>query len=138
MTLRSSTERMRGDDLYDYDAAAAHLLVSKRHVQRLVTDRRIAHIKMGRRTSFRLTDLESSLKYLGLRRSTDRESRPNLGPKPAPPTRARRHDVNRLNQLRRPKSAGCRGESGGWTPDWPDRRASRHHRAAPAAGPARP
>jgi excisionase family DNA binding protein len=49
----------RGDDLYDYDAAAAHLLVSKRHVQRLVTDRRIAHIKMGRRTSFRLTDLES-------------------------------------------------------------------------------
>jgi excisionase family DNA binding protein len=44
--------------LLDVNAAAAHLGVSPRFVRRLVAERRIAFIKLGRHLRFELVDLE--------------------------------------------------------------------------------
>ena len=50
---------MQETGLLDYDAAAAYLGDTPRHVRRLQTERRLAYVKVGRRVRFTRADLDA-------------------------------------------------------------------------------
>ena len=64
-----------GRPLLDTDAVAAALCVTPRHIQRLVSERRIPHVKVGRFVRFDPDELKSWLKShtVPAERSTPRE-----------------------------------------------------------------
>lgn len=45
--------------MLDIAAAAEYLGTSRRHVQRLIADRRLTHVKVGGRIRFRQQDLDA-------------------------------------------------------------------------------
>jgi excisionase family DNA binding protein len=75
-TARSSgTSTALGRPLLDTDAVAAALCVTPRHIQRLVSERRIPHVKVGRFVRFDPDELKSWLDghKVPAERSTPRE-----------------------------------------------------------------
>lgn len=55
--LRADGDAIVG--LLDYPAAARWLSTTERHVKKLVYERRVTYVKVGRLVRFRLTDLEA-------------------------------------------------------------------------------
>jgi len=71
----SETSSAFGRPLLDIEAAAAALCVTPRHIQRLVSERRIPHVKVGRFVRFDPDELKSWLDghKVPAERSTPRE-----------------------------------------------------------------
>ena len=60
-TATSNETSALGRPLLDIDAVAAALCVTPRHIQRLVSERRIPHVKVGRFVRFDPDELKSWL-----------------------------------------------------------------------------